>query len=290
MKNGADSNKWLSAVTLAIKSLISATKRGVEHLEPESIRDEDHNAFLEQSGKLIILLEQIRLNWTQRENEQVEISLGRPDNLAKFFAFSFINQARRKLDQLTHSKFQGSGVYAIYYVGNSESSYAPLSSTESPIYVGKATPQHPFAQDAAQQGFTLFKRLGEHARNINRTNLGLSDFEYRAVTVQSGMEAAVEDFLIRLFKPIWNKEVKICFGIGKHGDSASTRRNKRSPWDTLHPGRNWAKATESDQCKIEDIRKQITRHLKKNPPIKNRDQLLDLISLVSPIELEAPSK
>ena len=32
----------------------------------------------------------------------------------------------------------------------------------------------------------------------------------------------------------------MCDGFGKHGDSYSTRPNRRSAWDTLHPGRPWA--------------------------------------------------
>ena len=28
--------------------------------------------------------------------------------------------------------------------------------------------------------------------------------------------------------------------MSKHGDAAKTRRNKRSPWDVVHPGRLWA--------------------------------------------------
>ena len=28
--------------------------------------------------------------------------------------------------------------------------------------------------------------------------------------------------------------------MSKHGDAAVTRKNKRSPWDVVHPGRDWA--------------------------------------------------
>ena len=66
------------------------------------------------------------------------------------------------------------------------------------------------------------------------------------LVVQSGWETAAEDYLIRLFRPIWNKETKILYGLGKHGDSAETRTNKRSLWDTLHPARVWAAPTLED--------------------------------------------
>ena len=91
-------------------------------------------------------------------------------------------------------------------------------------------------------GTSLAIRLGEHKKNIQRAieTLNIDDFDYRALVVQSGWEGPAEAHLIRMFRPIWNKEMKILQGFGKHGDSIATRANKRSPWDTLHAGRNWA--------------------------------------------------
>ena len=54
------------------------------------------------------------------------------------------------------------------------------------------------------------------------------------------MQNGAENYLIDLFKPIWNSEIGICYGFGKHGDDPGTRKNLRSPWDSLHPGRDWA--------------------------------------------------
>jgi hypothetical protein len=110
-------------------------------------------------------------------------------------------------------------------------------------------------------------------------NLPLADFYYRAAPIQTGMQAAVEDFMIRLFRPIWNKQIKICFGIGKHGDSAKTRANRRSPWDTMHPGRKWAADTKSDQMNREGIEARIADHFTKHPVIANRDRLFKLLAL-----------
>ncbi|MCB1231322.1 MAG: Eco29kI family restriction endonuclease [Verrucomicrobiae bacterium] len=93
------------------------------------------------------------------------------------------------------------------------------------------------------------------------------------------MQAAVEAFMIGLFKPIWNKEIKVCYGIGKHGDDAKTRANKRSPWDTMHPGRAWATATKEDQKERGEIVEKIGTHFAENPPIKDRDALLDHLAL-----------
>jgi hypothetical protein len=78
--------------------------------------------------------------------------------------------------------------------------------------------------------------------------------------VQSGWETAAEDYLIRLFGPIWNSETNILYGLGKHGDDAKTRANKRSPWDTLHPGRAWAAASEVDARTPDQIAGDLNRH------------------------------
>lgn len=40
-----------------------------------------------------------------------------------------------------------------------------------------------------------------------------------------------------------------------------TRANKRSPWDTLHPGRKWAAATEEDVKTPEQIERELKAHL-----------------------------
>ncbi|MCB1231323.1 MAG: Eco29kI family restriction endonuclease, partial [Verrucomicrobiae bacterium] len=60
--------------------------------------------------------------------------------------------------------------------GNGESAYLSISTTETPIYVGKADPRNPFAVSLEDQGIALSSRLKEHARNIDKTNLSLDDF------------------------------------------------------------------------------------------------------------------
>ena len=52
--------------------------------------------------------------------------------------------------------FFGSGVYAIYYHGDSEKAYLPLSRTETPIYAGKADPKDPHAETVEAQGLAIF--------------------------------------------------------------------------------------------------------------------------------------
>lgn len=197
-----------------------------------------------------------------------------PKVIGRFTALAMVAQDRLPLADL--GKFYGSGVYAIYYRGDYEP-YRPLSGTETPIYVGQAAPSQPNAHAARDQGPRLAARLNEHRKNIAKasTTLNLADFDARFLVVQSGWETAAEDYLINLFQPIWNSETNILYGLGKHGDDAATRANKRSPWDTLHPGRRWAAKSIEDARSVDLIINDLRRHFDEHPPVRDRAHLLE---------------
>lgn len=182
-----------------------------------------------------------------------------PETAGRIVAMALMGQERHAMSSIP--AFYGSGIYAIYYTGDAPQ-YAPIKGTEHPIYVGKADPAVPHAQDAISQGAQLSKRLAEHAKTIGQaaSTLRLEDFECRFLVVQSGFQASAESQLIRLFQPVWNSETRVCQGLGKHGDSATTRQNKRSPWDTLHPGRPWAGHSTEDQQPAATIVRDIANH------------------------------
>lgn len=185
-----------------------------------------------------------------------------------------VAQSRLPLSNI--KPFYGSGVYAIYYIGNFPF-YVPLSKSETPIYVGQAAPNISNAKTPLEQGDKLSSRLIEHFKNISKakTTLSVADFEYRALVVQSGWETAAEDYLIHLFHPIWNSETQLVFGLGKHGDAAKTRANRRSPWDTMHPGRIWAADSSLSDAKNSPlINSQLTQHFVDHPVFTHLDSLL----------------
>lgn len=198
-----------------------------------------------------------------------------PAYVARFIALTMAAQERVPLSSVGKSKFYGSGVYAIYYCGDFPA-YRSISRKEHPIYVGKADPAKDKALSAIDQGKRLWSRLNDHRKSVSKSrNLDLSDFEYRFLVVASGWQKAAEDYLIGLFRPIWNKEVKLAFGIGKHGDSAETRKNGRSPWDTLHSGRGWAGSTKvADQKSRPRIRKELREHFRINKPYKSMQKIV----------------
>lgn len=199
-----------------------------------------------------------------------------PNVAGRIAGIAMIAQTRKSLALV--EKFYGAGVYAIYYNGPFEA-YRSISRKEHPIYVGKADPADPTSKTAVEQGDRLANRLNDHRRNIAkaRSTLRLEDFEYRALVVQTGYQKAAEDYLIHLFSPIWNSETGICYGLGKHGDDPGTRANLRSPWDTLHPGRDWAYRDHrmKDAHSAKQIIEDISQHLVDFPPFESIDEILD---------------
>lgn len=206
-----------------------------------------------------------------------------PRLVGKFVGIALVAQDRVPLQEL--QPFYGAGVYALYYTGD-YSPYRALTSGENPIYVGKADPEDPSAKTPRLQGQKLHGRLREHLGSICRAaehetkTLDPADFDCRFLVVQSGWQIAAENYLINLFKPIWNDEVKLCYGIGKHGDSPDTRGNLRSPWDTLHPGRKWALRAKKDGTPVEDAKSkdrifsEIANHFEENPPYRDVGTIL----------------
>ncbi|MCG9895417.1 MAG: Eco29kI family restriction endonuclease [Fimbriimonadaceae bacterium] len=195
-----------------------------------------------------------------------------PATAGRIAALALVAQPVWAMDEI--DEFYGSGIYAIYYSGGF-GAYKPIAGTNHPIYVGKSDPEDAGAETPREQGLKLFGRIREHSKSIKASsNLDIADFGCRFLVVQSGYQFAAESHLIRLFKPIWNREIRVAYGIGKHGDSASTRANKRSPWDTLHPGRNWADKTKEDQQEFDQILGRIREHFKKNPPRKGISEIV----------------
>ncbi len=186
-----------------------------------------------------------------------------PEVIGKLIADTLLVQPRHKLSSV--AKFYGSGVYAIYYAGPFYA-YELITGTDKPIYVGKADPASADAISPSAQGTTLWRRLQDHRKTISAatSTLDINDFDCRFLVVKSAWQGTAESYLIDRFKPVWNNEVGICYGFGKHGDSATTRGNTRSPWDTLHPGRQWAgEGNKPNPLSASAIAVKIVEHLRR---------------------------
>lgn len=181
----------------------------------------------------------------------------------------------------------GSGVYAIYYRGD-HPLYAGISGSETPIYVGKADPANDDASTTREQGAKLTARLLEHAGTIGTAEgfadhlpahlspIRLADFVCRRLVCATNAQLVAEKHLIRTFWPIWNSETKACWGMSKHGDAATTRANKRSPWDVVHPGRAWALDQRLvDSLAPAEIEQRIANTLARVPARRDHAALLE---------------
>jgi hypothetical protein len=208
----------------------------------------------------------------------------KPSIAGRLVALALVAQPLIPLSRL--DKVYGSGVYAIYYFG-SNPAYKKISGTETPIYIGKADPRSSEAKTSREQGPQLYGRIKDHWKairtvekyaleHLDASALRVDDFQYRRLVVATNAQLTAERYLISLFEPIWNEETRICWGISKHGDLATTRSNDRSPWDVLHPGRKWAMSDILKDKKSRDqILVEIDAHLTDLPPFTHRQQIIE---------------
>lgn len=195
-------------------------------------------------------------------------------NLGESVAEAMLSQP---VGTLPPNPFIGAGIYAIYFTGEFEL-YSEIASKNRnsefhwPIYVGKAVPagtrKGGLGLDA-DPGQALYKRLKEHATSISQArNLKLSDFHCRFLVVDDIWIPLAESLLIEMFSPVWNKQID---GFGNHAPGGGRNKQKRSLWDTIHPGRPWAESlpASADESMIrEEAAKYIVHTL---PTIHTRD-------------------
>lgn len=131
-----------------------------------------------------------------------------PDTIGRIVVLALLAQERVPLLELRPT--YGSGVYAIYYVGQ-HPAYAEISNTETPIYVGKADPDKPMAGTPREQGVRLFGRLADHRKAIRAVEkyavensladpLRLVDFECRRLVCATNAQLVAERHLYRHFQ------------------------------------------------------------------------------------------
>uniref|UniRef100_A0AB74UQ24 Eco29kI family restriction endonuclease n=1 Tax=Halomonas phage vB_HboP_4908 TaxID=3350578 RepID=A0AB74UQ24_9VIRU len=181
---------------------------------------------------------------------------------------AMLRQPVRPLAELF--KFNGAGVYAIYYSGDFPSYHEIAKrnnggSYTAPIYVGKAVPAGARKGKAAI-GTTqaLFNRLNDHKKSLEKIdNLQLEDFFYRFLVVDDIWIPLGESLLIAKFSPIWNHLID---GFGNHDPGSGRHKGLRPRWDVLHPGRPWADKCTPRHETQEQIMLEVEDHLRSDPP------------------------
>lgn len=165
-------------------------------------------------------------------------------------------------------KFEGAGIYALYYKGN----FAPYSRLVAcnanngfrlPIYLGKADP--PGKRKGAGGGDgndsqALRTRLLKHGRTIaDASNLDRADFYVKFLVVDVSFIGLCESLLIARLAPLWNTTVD---GFGNNDPGSGRGQQVKSRWHTLHPGGSWASKLPDRPESVETIRSEVEQVLR----------------------------
>jgi hypothetical protein len=180
---------------------------------------------------------------------------------------------RQMIDLPLTETFTDVGVYALYYFGGFKN-YRRISTinknaktldTFFPIYVGKAVPQGSrTARTKKSIKKSLFNRLDEHSKSIqSASNLDIKDFKCRFAILRDNeidLIVPLESELIRRYAPLWNSCVS---GFGIHHPGSGRYKQKKSEWDTLHPGRYFADKLTGKELNLDTIKNKISEYTKK---------------------------
>lgn len=167
-----------------------------------------------------------------------------PANLADELINFFHNQDCYSLEELDNLKADLKlyvGVYALFYCGINPL-YVCQSQANSnrcclPIYIGKAVVGGRRIGIASKTQ-NLYSRLREHRRSIEGGDgLEIGEFQFKVVAMEVDLVSWGEGITIRHFQPVWNQVID---GFGNHDPGKGRYQQKRSLWDLLHPGREWA--------------------------------------------------
>ncbi|MDT0377211.1 Eco29kI family restriction endonuclease [Streptomyces sp. DSM 42041] len=131
--------------------------------------------------------------------------------------------------------FDGSGLYAIYYRGTTIAAYRPLADLQIPVYVGQALSSNSATGKAVTSKRPLRNRIRDHRRSIVGADLPINEFRFRALRLPDVHTNLGEDGLRVGYQPVWNSVLN---GFGSHEQGQSTRKSKKSKWDTFHEGRD----------------------------------------------------
>jgi hypothetical protein len=194
---------------------------------------------------------------------------------------SRINLARSIADELLESEpsplppdkpFAGAGVYALYYASE-KGGFEPYSRVNNfgwpfeewvPIYVGKAAAPGSRTGGSGEEAeldyvpnTNLFNRLWEHAKSLEAANnLAPEEFRYRALVLDQVWIGLGEALLIHSYRPLWNQVIS---GFGIHVPGKGRKDQKKSEWDTIHPGRNLVSKPNSSSKAA--LKRRIDEHL-----------------------------
>ncbi|WP_218001248.1 Eco29kI family restriction endonuclease [Nocardia thailandica] len=132
-------------------------------------------------------------------------------------------------------RFDGSGLYALYYRGDSVDLYRPLAKYQIPVYAGQARSSNSATGKTVRAPRPVLSRLRSHRTSIIEGGLPIAEFRFRALLMPDVHADLGENGLRVGYKPVWNTVLR---GFGSHEQGATTRKSGKSKWDTVHDGRS----------------------------------------------------
>ncbi|MGW1193986.1 Eco29kI family restriction endonuclease [Streptomyces sp. NPDC002559] len=131
-------------------------------------------------------------------------------------------------------RFAGSGLYALYYRGESVELYRPLNQLQIPVYAGQGKSSNSATGEKSRERYPVYSRLKKHRVSIIEGGLPIEEFRFRALLLPDVHADLGENGLRVGYVPLWNSKLK---GFGSNEQGSSTRQSKKSMWDTVHDGR-----------------------------------------------------
>lgn len=169
--------------------------------------------------------------------------------------------------QFPLKKFNGSGIYALYYNGSNELYKTPnvhnTNSQPYPIFIGR-TPANLKANELEEKKklTSLYQKIKEQARSIEEAkNLDIQDFTCKCMLLEKEevlLSEAIEAHLVNKYRPTWNSCIE---GFANHNPGKGRSKQAPSEWDVVHPGRNWAKKLKGYPKNKKSIRKKLQKYM-----------------------------
>jgi len=149
------------------------------------------------------------------------------------------------------ARFQGAGIYALYFSGENAQGYEALRSVNTdkagwklPVYVGKAIPQggrKGVSLADASEGTAIWQRVSQHSKTLQEAGFDLSHFRFRYLVVEDIWIPLGETLTVMTFRPVWNLALD---GFGNK--TPGKNRSQLPSWDIAHPGREWSRKAVQD--------------------------------------------
>ncbi|MBF6095718.1 Eco29kI family restriction endonuclease [Nocardia cyriacigeorgica] len=131
-------------------------------------------------------------------------------------------------------RFEGAGLYALYYRGDSVELYRPLAKLQIPVYAGQGRSSNSATGATSRAARPLCERLRMHRTSMIQGGLPIAEFRFRALLMPDVHADLGENGLRVGYRPVWNS---VLTGFGSKEQGASTRKSGKSKWDTVHDGR-----------------------------------------------------